>query len=309
MIHRWENGGGALERSKGNKRNWILVWEDGFCDFLNYQWAENGYLKGKFGANLFFKMSHEVYNYGEGLVGKVAADNSHKWVYRETPSEIDDTCISSWNVPTDPQPKAWQAQFNAGIQTIAIISVIEGVIQLASFDKILEDLNLVISIQRKFSYLQTIPGLFPTQRQYTPMFQQYSNESVAVDENPYLTGGKTLNGEISDEYPAKSISMGWNTPLNGVVAPCNLSIPPSLPPFSYSFGAVLSTFPSLIPSFNAIDSLNRAFTLTKNDISCSKISERLKVEHACELSEMHIANVKPKPCCLPDAAQEQKPNP
>lgn len=141
------------------------------------------------------------------------------------------------------------------------------------------------------------------------MFQQYSNESVAVDENPYLTGGKTLNGEISDEYPAKSISMGWNTPLNGVVAPCNLSIPPSLPPFSYSFGAVLSTFPSLIPSFNAIDSLNRAFTLTKNDISCSKISERLKVEHACELSEMHIANVKPKPCCLPDAAQEQKPNP
>lgn len=44
----------------------ILVWEDGFCDFHNYQWAENGYRKGKFGANLFFKMSHEVYNYGEG---------------------------------------------------------------------------------------------------------------------------------------------------------------------------------------------------------------------------------------------------
>lgn len=139
------------------------------------------------------------------------------------------------------------------------------------------------------------------------MIQQYSNESVAVDENPYLTVGKTPTSEISDEYPAKLISIGWNTPPNGVVGPSHLSIPPSLPPFSYSFGAVLSTLPSLIPSYDATDSLNRCFTLTKTDISCSKISKRVKVDHAGELSEMHIANVKPEPCCLPDAAQEQKP--
>ncbi|KAJ4955168.1 hypothetical protein NE237_011951 [Protea cynaroides] len=40
----------------------------------------------------------------------------------------------------EPQLKQWEAQFSSGIQ-------------------ILEDLNLVISIQRKFNYLQSIPGV------------------------------------------------------------------------------------------------------------------------------------------------------
>lgn len=44
----------------------ILVWEDGFCDSFECEQAGNGYIKGRFGADVFFKMSHEVYNYGEG---------------------------------------------------------------------------------------------------------------------------------------------------------------------------------------------------------------------------------------------------
>lgn len=46
----------------------ILVWEDGFCDFNECEQRKSGsgYLNGRFGAELFFKMSHEVYNYGEG---------------------------------------------------------------------------------------------------------------------------------------------------------------------------------------------------------------------------------------------------
>ena len=44
----------------------ILVWEDGFCDFHECERAGSGYVKGRFGADIFFKMSHEVYNYGEG---------------------------------------------------------------------------------------------------------------------------------------------------------------------------------------------------------------------------------------------------
>lgn len=51
--------------------NWIcfsriLVWEDGYCDFYECERAGGGYMKGRFGADVFFKMSHEVYNYGEG---------------------------------------------------------------------------------------------------------------------------------------------------------------------------------------------------------------------------------------------------
>lgn len=32
------------------------------------------------------------------LVGKVAADNSHKWVFKES----DPTIVSSWNMPVEP---------------------------------------------------------------------------------------------------------------------------------------------------------------------------------------------------------------
>lgn len=44
----------------------ILVWEDGFCDFCECERTGSGYIKGRFGADVFFKMSHEVYNFGEG---------------------------------------------------------------------------------------------------------------------------------------------------------------------------------------------------------------------------------------------------
>ncbi|KAJ6328051.1 hypothetical protein OIU77_009857 [Salix suchowensis] len=200
---KWDYGGTALDRSKGNKRNWILVWEDGFCDFYECERAGTGYMKGRFGADVFFKMSHEVYNYGEGLVGKVAADNSHKWVFKETPNESDPNLISSWNMSIEPQPRAWEFQFNSGIQTIAIISVREGIVQLGSFDKIVEDLNLVISIQRKFSYLQSIPGIFAIQRPYLPIQHPFiikpdthtiENQEIAfsVDDKRQITGVKEI---------------------------------------------------------------------------------------------------------------------
>jgi len=45
----------------------ILVWEDGFCDFYECERAGRGEnIKARFGADVFFKMSHEVYSYGEG---------------------------------------------------------------------------------------------------------------------------------------------------------------------------------------------------------------------------------------------------
>ncbi|CAN0922395.1 Protein RICE SALT SENSITIVE 3 [Linum grandiflorum] len=167
---KWDHCGTALDRSKGNKRNWMLVWEDGFCDFLECERQGSGY---KFGADVFFKLSHEVYSYGEGLLGKVAAERSHKWVFSDSTNEPHPIPTSSWNTALEPQPRAWECQFHSGIQTIAIISVREGIIQLGSFDKIVEDVNLVINIQRKFSYLQSIPGTFATQRSYLPI--QHTN--------------------------------------------------------------------------------------------------------------------------------------
>ncbi|THG07202.1 hypothetical protein TEA_012008 [Camellia sinensis var. sinensis] len=122
LHRRWDYGGGALDRAKGNKRNWILVWEDGFCDF--YECERAGNVKGRFGADVFFKMSHE-----NGRIGKVAADNSHKWVFKDNSSENDSSFITSWNVSIEP--------------TIALISVREGIIQLGSFDKRVVNLDVL----------------------------------------------------------------------------------------------------------------------------------------------------------------------
>ncbi|GJN00217.1 hypothetical protein PR202_ga17631 [Eleusine coracana subsp. coracana] len=107
---------------------------------------------------LFFKMSHDIYNYGEGLIGKVAADHSHKWVLKE-PSEQETNLISSWSNPADSHPRTWEAQFQSGIQTIALIAVREGVVQLGSMKKVAEDLRYVVMLRRKFGYLESIPGV------------------------------------------------------------------------------------------------------------------------------------------------------
>ncbi|KAL9269945.1 RICE SALT SENSITIVE 3-like protein, partial [Drosera capensis] len=265
----WEHGGNTLDRSKGNKRNWILVWEDGFCDFQD---SHQGH---KIGPDVFFKMTHEVYRYGEGIIGKVAADNSHKWVFRENGGDNDSSIISSWNVFIDPQPKTWQSQFNSGVQTIALISVREGVIQLGSLNKVEEDLNLVINIQRKFSsLLQSVPGVLSTiQRPLSSMNQSptnhisqyhFSNETTSTSNSSFFNEG--LKPQFSglkrslysqgglNEVPTKSARMGWNGPhqRDGIPLPpprqpppSSWSPPPPFPNLSYcNFGAFLSKTPS-----------------------------------------------------------------
>ncbi|KAL5225415.1 hypothetical protein ABZP36_012054 [Zizania latifolia] len=183
---KWDLPGGAYDRTRGNRRNWILAWEDGFCNFAattSSACAQDGAGAGaaaytdcdaaaaaaaaadgklQLGAGLqpelFFKMSHDIYNYGEGLIGKVAADHSHKWVFKE-PQESEINLISSWSNPADSHPRTWEAQFQSGIQTIALIAVREGVVQLGSMKKVAEDLTYVVALRRKFGYLESIPGV------------------------------------------------------------------------------------------------------------------------------------------------------
>ncbi|KAG2666277.1 hypothetical protein I3843_15G046900 [Carya illinoinensis] len=296
---KWEFGGGALDRSKGNKRNWILVWEDGFCDFFECERTGSGYRR--FGADVFFKMSHEVYNFGEGLLGKVAADNSHKWVFKNAPNDGDPSFISSWNASIDPQPRAWEFHFNSGIQTIAVISVREGIVQLGSFEKILEDLDLVISIQRKFCYLQSIPGIFAIQRPIQHPYALKPNIHVieshettfSLYNNRPLNGVKRLLEEKPDYSPLKSINLGWNTPQNSVSGP---SISPTM---SCCLGALLAKLPTVIPSLNAIEAPDT--TLLGNNINST--NQRVQFDN----DGIQITDIKQESSCHMDGAQEEKP--
>ncbi|XP_055806732.1 protein RICE SALT SENSITIVE 3 [Solanum dulcamara] len=169
---KWDSQGGAYDRSRGNRRNWILVWEDGFCNFAASTAEMNGNeCPGSSSNNygeyqqyqglqpeLFFKMSHEIYNYEEGIIGKVAADHSHKWIYKE-PNEQEINFLSAWHNSADSHPRTWEAQFRSGIKTIALIAVREGVIQLGAVHKVIEDLSYVVLLRKKFSYIESIPGV------------------------------------------------------------------------------------------------------------------------------------------------------
>ncbi|CAL5019529.1 unnamed protein product [Urochloa decumbens] len=177
---KWDLQGGIYDRTRGNRRNWILAWEDGFCNFAAsacehhegaaapaaaaaYTECAAGQEAKQQGLQpeLFFKMSHDIYNYGEGLIGKVAADHSHKWVFQEAQAQQEQeiNLISSWSNAADSHPRTWEAQFQSGIKTIALIAVREGVVQLGSMKKVAEDLSYVVMLRRKFGYLESIPGV------------------------------------------------------------------------------------------------------------------------------------------------------
>ncbi|XP_066371414.1 protein RICE SALT SENSITIVE 3-like [Miscanthus floridulus] len=266
----WDLPGAAYDRTRGNRRNWILAWEDGFCNFAA---ANSSAAFGQEGAaaaaavayagdceaaavqqdavkqpqpqglqpELFFKMSHDIYNYGEGLIGKVAADHSHKWVFKE-PQEHEINLISSWTNPADSHPRTWEAQFQSGIQTIALIAVREGVVQLGSMKKVAEDLSYVVMLRRKFGYLESIPGVllphpsspgvvFPCGVGPPPVIAASAWPGMMP---PHAAAGPPL--ELYDPYGAGAGPAG--------AAAASMHIMPSMS----SLEALLSKLPSVVPA-------------------------------------------------------------
>uniref|UniRef100_N1QRH6 Transcription factor MYC/MYB N-terminal domain-containing protein n=1 Tax=Aegilops tauschii TaxID=37682 RepID=N1QRH6_AEGTA len=94
----------------------MLMWEDGFCRPRMAECLED--MEGEDPVRkAFSKMSIQLYNYGEGLMGKVASDKCHKWVFKE-PSECEPNIANYW-----------QSSFDA---TIAVIQAGHGLLQLGS---------------------------------------------------------------------------------------------------------------------------------------------------------------------------------
>ena len=176
----------------------------------------------------------------------------------------------------------------------------------------MEDLNLVISIQRKFSYLQSIPGIFAIQRPYLPFQHPYitkpnthtiENQEIAfsVDDKRQITGVKRLFHESLDDFPIKAINMGWNSPQNGIPGPPIWSIPPLLPTMSCSLGALLSKLPSATPSYSNIEALGTSL-LNNNNNNRSSISQRVRVDDLGVTREGQLVSSGHL-----DAAREEKP--
>lgn len=158
----------------------------------------------------------------------------------------------------------------------------------------------MISIQRKFSYLQSIPGFFTLQRPYLPFQDPYLRKShISItehhetfyleDEKRQFIGAKRLFEEAPDSWPVKSINLGWNTPQYGVQGPSMRLIPP-----------LLSQLPPMIPPYNPIEPPDPA------------ISNRNSIGNGCQRAKAHenqvqICDVKVEPSCHLDAISEEKP--
>lgn len=99
---------------------------------------------------------------GTGLMGKVASDKCHKWVFKE-PSECEQNISNYWQSSFDALPPEWTEQFESGIQTIAVIQAGHGLLQLGSCKIIPEDLHFVLRMRHTFESLGYQSGYYLSQ--------------------------------------------------------------------------------------------------------------------------------------------------
>ncbi|KAK6940683.1 Transcription factor MYC/MYB N-terminal [Dillenia turbinata] len=138
----------------------VLTWEDAYYNNHDQQCSsedrslsetlgilhEGHFLHDPLGLAVA-KMSYHVFSLGEGIVGQVAVTGRHRWIISD--NQMMDSCLSIECFD------GWQAQFSAGIRTIAVVAVVpHGVVQLGSVDKVTENLKLVTHIKEAFLALQ-----------------------------------------------------------------------------------------------------------------------------------------------------------
>ncbi|XP_028807485.1 protein RICE SALT SENSITIVE 3-like [Neltuma alba] len=197
----------------------MLMWEDGFCrgrvsDCLEDMNGEEDPVR-----KAFSKMSIQLYNYGEGLMGKVASDKCHKWVFKE-PSESEPNISNYWQSSFDALPPEWTDQFESGIQTIAVIQAGHGLLQLGSCKIIPEDLHFVLRMRHTFESLGYQSGfylshLFSSTR--NPSSSSSSTSAAAVTPihpPPSLVNWPHHHHHRSPLLPSATTSINLSSPTN-----------------------------------------------------------------------------------------------
>ncbi|XP_054810672.1 protein RICE SALT SENSITIVE 3-like isoform X6 [Prosopis cineraria] len=159
-------------------------------------------------------------------------DHSHKWIYSKP---IKDQEINLVSASADSYPRTWEAQFQCGIKTIALISVREGVMQLGSVQKVIEDPSHVVQLRRKLSYIESIPGVL------LPHPSSSSSFSCAlgygVSEQKWLQPDELSYDPYLKVSPSMSSLEALLSKLPSVVP----SPPPPLPPLPQSEALFLSS--------------------------------------------------------------------
>eukprot|EP00850_Spirogloea_muscicola_P001110 SM000004S14980 [mRNA] locus=s4:490198:504514:- [translate_table: standard] len=215
----------------------VLTWEDGYCqfsssnllhtlagqplglsDFKEYKVEADDVGTSTADQNLladtFARMSYHVYALGEGIIGRVAFTGKHQWIF-SAEGAVSETSLGPQNLirgggrqMSDKYPAGWQHQFAAGIKTIAIIAVPDGVVQLGSMHMVPEDLDFICHVRGILSTLHKVPGAF------LPDMAHNGTEESGLQRLPpqsmksvqHMTQLPSLAG------PAGAFSRTWNLP-------------------------------------------------------------------------------------------------
>ncbi|KAH7352209.1 hypothetical protein KP509_19G034400 [Ceratopteris richardii] len=255
-------GGSACKVGEDNG-SLMLMWEDGYCHVdqrpVTGQSANNMHIMApnngihgsstmscndqllnvdqrlNHGADVedpvwkaFRKMSIQLYNYGEGLMGKVASDKCHKWVFKESP-ECEAGISSYWQSSFDAHPPEWVDQFAAGIQTIAVIQAGQGLLQLGSCKVIAEDLHFVLRMRHAFESLEYPASIFQ------PTFNSNNNGSNNNENNGIINNSNNNNIMMSN-FLRGNTDVGTGTNLLGMYTSALVGslAPPPPSPHSWS---------------------------------------------------------------------------
>ncbi|CAA7405561.1 unnamed protein product [Spirodela intermedia] len=179
----------------------MLMWEDGYCRTRAGE-ADGGEDPVR---KAFSKMSIQLYNYGEGLMGKVASDKCHKWVFKEPSSSSSNDCepgiANYWQSSFDALPSEWTDQFASGIQTIAVIQAGHGLLQLGSCKIIPEDLHFVLRMRHTFESLG-----YQSSYYFSTIFSSSSSSSSAAA----AAARAATSPSPSHSFPSHLFN--WSTP-------------------------------------------------------------------------------------------------
>ncbi|KAJ7544494.1 hypothetical protein O6H91_09G080800 [Diphasiastrum complanatum] len=217
----------------------VLTWEDGYYDYEKPISASNlaslpliagnqistendgtneHHIHGHDGAGVedqiglaVAKMSYHDYSLGEGIIGRVAFTGKHQWV------------IGSREKVHAPKeniyPAGWTSQFTAGIKTIAVVAVPQGVVQLGSTYTIMEDMNLVDHIRMLFGALQNGSTMFISDspkaqnrmphNSYIPVPLPMAVSTVSDASSNLLSSQSGQHGLV--HVPKAEFSSFWNT--------------------------------------------------------------------------------------------------
>lgn len=155
----------------------VLTWEDGFYEYHSsnvggkmscsetggnplVQGGARHDTEGQIGLAVA-QMSYCVYFMGEGIIGRVAFTGKHQWVFGDGDTNTLGTAAGNAvnsRCMLEKYPSGWEVQFAAGIKTIAVIAVPQGVVQLGSTQMMMENLEWVDHVKSSFGTLQSVPG-------------------------------------------------------------------------------------------------------------------------------------------------------